>query len=196
MTYKSSPTSNGGELSEKWQDEVKLFIEGDFLPDYKQIVAGYLEEFNSLITDGTRINLVDTFGESNVHLIVGPPSSIQYLWPDMFNIIQNSYYNGYALYNTNSSHYIVKGRIWMESTTKNLFFHELGHILGLGHASDPYCSIGNSSIMCSSVQASEFNSFDIEIIKALYYPSTTVGLTQTEMRISIEEYIMENSILK
>lgn len=196
LTYKLSPTANGGELSEKWQDEVKLFIEGDFTPNYKQMVAGYLEEFNSLITDGTTLTLVDTVDESNVHLILGPPSSIQHIWPDMFNIIENSYYQGYAMYRTNSSHYIFNGRMWVDSTRKNIFIHELGHILGLGHTSNLYCDFENSSFMCSVALAFEFNTFDIEILKALYHSSTTVGLTQIEMRVLIEEYVMENSILQ
>ncbi|MGO3182353.1 MAG: Ig-like domain-containing protein [Aequorivita sp.] len=196
VTYNLSPNSSGGELSQKWKDEVKLFIEGNLTTNYKQMVAGYLEEFNSLITDGTTLTLVDTVDESNVHLILGPPHLIKNVWPDMFNIIENSQYEGYAMHNWNSSNYIYKGRIWVESTRKNIFIHELGHILGLGHASDPYCVFENSSFMCSSARASEFNTFDIEIIKALYHPNTTVGLTQIEMRVLIEEYIIENSILQ
>lgn len=131
------------------------------------MVAGYLQEFNSPITDGTTLTLVDAVDESNVHLILGPSPSIQHIWPDIFNIIENSNYEGYAIYRTNSSNYIFSGRIWVDSTRKNIFIHELGHILGLGHTSSLYCNIETSSFMCSATPAFEFNTFDIEIIKAL-----------------------------
>lgn len=195
LTYKLSPTASGGSLSEKWQDEVKLFIEGNITTNYQQMVESYLEEFNSFITDGTTLTLVNTVEESNVHLIMGPPSSIQVIWPDMFSLIENSSFKGYALYNTNSNYYIFNGRIWVNSSGTSIFIHELGHILGLGHTSNQYCDSEPLSFMCS-VTAPEFNIFDLEIIKALYHSGTTVGLTQIEMSMLIEEYVLENSILQ
>lgn len=195
VTYNLSPTSNGGSRSVKWRNELKLFIDGDITANYQQTVASSLEEFNVLITDGTTLNRVNTLEESNVHLILGPPSSIEYIWPDMFSLIENSSYQGYAMYTSNNNNYIYKGRIWVNTSGKGIFIHELGHILGFGHASSLYCDNGDRSYMCSSV-AQEFNTIDVEIIKALYHPGTAVGLTQTEMRMLIEEYVLANSILQ
>jgi hypothetical protein len=66
----------------------------------------------------------------------------------------------------------------------------------MGHSSSQYCGDGNISIMCSSAKATRLNWLDLEIIKALYNSDTMVGLTQTEMRILIEEYVKNNSILQ
>ncbi|MCK0144740.1 cadherin domain-containing protein [Arenibacter sp. F26102] len=195
LTYKLSPTSSGGSLSEKWQNEVKLFIEGNITTAYQQMIESFLEEFNALITDNTTLTLVSSLEESNVHLILGAQSSIQQIWPDMFNLVSDSNLQGYALYNANANNHIIEGRIWVNNTNKGIFIHELGHILGLGHTSNQYCDNGGRSFMCSA-PAPEFNTFDVEIIKALYHSGTSVGLTQTEMRMLIEEYIIENSILQ
>ncbi len=195
LTYKLSPTASGGTLSEKWQNEVKLFIDGNINTTYQQMIESRLDEFNALITDGTTLTLVNTFEESNIHLISGLQSSIQQVWPDMFNLITGSTFQGYALYNTDASNHIFKGRIWVNNQDVDIFIHELGHILGLGHTSNQYCENGDVSFMCSGT-APDFNTFDVEIIKALYQSDTSVGLTQTEMRMLIEEYIIENSILK
>lgn len=126
---------------------------------------------------------------------MGPTSSVQQTWPDMFDLIANSSFSGYALYNTDVNYHIFKGRIWVKSTGTSIFIHELGHILGLGHTSNLYCSGENPSFMCSAT-ADDFNLFDEEIIKALYHSDTIVGLNQTEMRMLIEDYIIENSILQ
>ena len=195
-TFNLSPTSNGNSLSTKWQNEIKVFIESEISSNLQLRIENYLEELNTLITDRTRILLVENLNQSNVHIISGPPSSIEQIWPDMYNLVVDTNFEGYALYDWSSDNYITRGRIWLGRPNRSLFIHELGHILGLGHASNSYCDNGNISFMCSVAKAEELNSFDKETIKALYHPGTLVGLSQTEMRNLIEEYVLINSILE
>lgn len=193
LTYKLSPTASGGAVSEKWQGEVKLFMEGDLPTDYQQTIQAYLDEFNSFLSDGTNILLVDTQEESNVHLIVGPSSSVINEWSDMYSFIKEGSFTGFALYDSNGSYNIFNGRIWMEYGNEALFKHEFGHIIGLGHTSDTYCDGQTWSVMCPGA-ASEFNTFDREIIKALYRTETPVGLTQGEMRTLVTAYLLQGDI--
>lgn len=193
LTYKLSPTTSGGSLSEKWQGEVKLYMQGDLPEDYQQTVQVYLDEFNALLSDGTNIVLVDTLEESNVRLIMGQTSSVATLWPDMYSQIKDGGFGGYALYDTNVDYNIFNGRIWMVDGNEALFKHEFGHIIGLGHTSDVYCEDQIRSFMCPAA-ASEFNTFDGEIIKALYRSETPVGLNQAEMRALVTSYLLQGDI--
>ncbi|GAB4511134.1 MAG: hypothetical protein Tsb004_15190 [Allomuricauda sp.] len=194
-TFNLSPTSNGNSLSTKWQNEIRVFVEGEIPIDFQLRIEDYFEELNRLITDGTTILIVDELNQSNVHLMLGPPSSIKQIWPDMYNLVVDTSFEGYALYDWNYSNYINSGRIWLGRPNTGLFIHELGHILGLGHASNSYCGAGDISFMCTTAKAEKLNSFDKEIITALYQPDALVGLSQTEMRNLIEEYVLINSIL-
>ncbi len=194
LTYKLSPTASGSALSEKWQGQVKLFLDGDLPSNYSQTVRGYLEEFNSFFTDGTMIELVNSQAESDIHLIMGPTSSVQAEWPDMFSQISGGNFSGYALYNTNGNFNIFRGRIWMNGPSAALFKHELGHIIGLGHTSDTYCDGEPTSVMCSAATAN-FNPFDREIIKTLYRPDTPVALSQNEMRALVTAYLEQGDIV-
>ncbi|TVZ16100.1 Ig-like domain-containing protein [Maribacter sp. MAR_2009_72] len=194
LTYKLSPTASGGNLSEKWQGAVQLYIEGDLPSDYAATVENYLDEFRALMTDGTTIELVATPEESNVHLIMGPTSAVVTIWPDMYDLISDGNFGGYALYNTDSDYQIYKGRIWMRGPDEGLFKHEFGHIIGLGHTSDQYCDTEATSVMCSG-PADQFSTFDQEIIKTLYRSETPVGLDQNAMRSLLTDYLIQGDIV-
>ncbi len=193
-TFNLSPTSISHNSNRKWQGEIKLYMTGEMPSNYQQEVEGYLEEFNAFLSDGTSLVLANSIQESNVRLIMGSTSSVQNVWPDMYTLINGNGFSGYAIYST-SANYIDNGRIWVESGNEDIFKHELGHILGLGHTSDQYCQEGDTkSFMCSNPFASTFNIFDIEIIKALYHPNIVVGLSQEEMRVMITDNILDGTI--
>lgn len=194
----SYDVATGRSLSEKWEGEIRIFLDGNITSNYRQMITGSLEEFNSYFTDGTTVKLVNTLETSNVHLIMGPRTLIRPIWPDMYDIIEFGFL-GYALNNKTVRNNIIRGRIWVDLPSRGLFMHELGHIIGLGHATETYCGLSdNRSIMCpeTASTASGFNPFDKEIIKALYHPGTPVSIRQNEMRTLITEYIIENSILE
>lgn len=194
VTYKLSPTASGGPLSEKWQGQINLFLEGNLPANYEQTVQGYLEEFNAFFTDGTNLALVTTQEESNVHLIMGPTTSVQQEWPDMYSLINGSGFGGYALNTSNVDYNLNNGRIWMQNDNEGLFKHELGHIIGLGHTSDAYCDGTSNSVMCPGT-AVEFTVFDTHIIKTLYRTETPVGLSQAQMRVLVDEYLVQGDIV-
>lgn len=193
LTYKLSPTASGGSLSEKWRQPIKLYMDGDLPDNFLQTVEGYLNEFRALMQEGTTIELVNSQQESNVHAVLGPTGAIANLWPDMFSLINNQGFGGYALYNSDGDFSIFNGRIWLGSTDEGLFKHELGHIIGLGHTSDAYCEDQVTSVMCSGA-ADEFNLFDREIIKILYDPNTPVGLNQIEMRELVTQLLINGEV--
>lgn len=197
ITFKLDPNSNGAPLSEKWTNELKLFLAGDITPEYRDLVEKEVSILNNLISDGTKIETVSMVDESNVRLYLGPSSEIEPFWPDMFEILRNANFLGYAVYSYDGNFNIYDGRIWVANDGMPIFRHELGHILGLGHASITYCgdeSLNDRSYMCSSL-AREYSNFDKGIIETLYHPAIQTGQNFEQLRPVVEELLLTDDIV-
>lgn len=197
ITFNLSPTSFGASRNEKWETDIKLFLQGGVSDTYRAEVASALVIFTDFFSPSLKCSLVDTQEESNVHLIFGEKDAIENVWPDMFNQIGAINFEGYALYDSASGYKINNGRIWVENESIPLFKHELCHVIGLGHASADYCDgnfDSNKSLMCSFL-SDDFSIFDKAIIQTLYKPEIQAGKFFSELKPVIEELLLTDAIL-
>ena len=194
MVFKFDTEWQSSEFTEKWSGEVKLFFDGNISEQYTSDSQMVLATMNSFFTDGTEFTLVDNEEDADVHLFLGSREEMGVKWPDMFEAIaSDTSYSGYYLYEWNSSFQIFAGRIWVSNASIPLLRHELGHILGLGHADATGCGTGDRSIMCRGL-ANDFSNADETIIRLLYHPSVTPGKTYEELRTIIEELLATNAV--
>lgn len=195
VTFNFSPTSSGGSVNEKWIGEVPIFLDGNISGAYRQIVMDELSELNGYFTDGANLVLADNLEDALVHLYLGNEDEIENLWPDMYSLISAGQFQGYALYGAGSGQ-ILNGRIWVKNDGMPIFRHELGHILGFGHASDPYCDNDGPeerSYMCSSL-AQEYSIFDRAMIRTLYHSDILPGVPFGALRPEIENLLLSGEI--
>lgn len=195
VTFNFSPTSFGGSVNEKWIGEVPIFLDGTIDEGYRQDVTREIAELNTLITDGTQLTLVNNLSEADIHVYLGDEADIQSLWGDMYSFISSGQFQGYALYNGGGGQ-IVNGRIWVKNSGMPIFRHELGHILGFGHASDTYCDNDGPearSYMCSSL-SQQYSSFDRAMIQMLYHPDILPGLTFEQLSPEVERLLLRGEI--
>ena len=195
VTFNFSPTSFGGLVNEKWIGDIPIFLDGAITEAYIERINQELQLLNDHMTDGSMLRLVNSVEASKIHLFLGNEDEIAGLWPDMYTLVSGGQFQGYALYNAGAGQ-ILQGRIWVKNSGRPIFRHELGHILGFGHASDDYCNNSGSqerSYMCSSL-AEDYSNFDAAMIQMLYHPEVLPGLTFEALRPTVEALLRSGEI--
>ena len=183
-------------LSEKWTTSLKLYLEGNISSDYRSEVQNALDEFNMLFSDGFEIVLTASLEEANVHAIRGELVAVRDVFPALYAAASQGSFSGYALYSGDGNFNITSGQIWLNNNTgMPLFKHELGHIIGLGHANNDYCgsNLTEKSIMCSNPGA-EFTTIDKGILSGLYHPDIEVCKTFSEISPILEMLLLTGGI--
>ncbi|MBE7697309.1 DUF2927 domain-containing protein [Tenacibaculum finnmarkense] len=180
----------------KWTKEISIFLDGNITSEYKKIVKEVLNTYNPLFSDGTKISLVKSAKESNVHLYNSTKDELASFWSDIYSYTGGAI--GYGTTSWSSSSYageriINEGRIWVETgSNTSLLFHELGHVLGLGHSSQKYCS---SSVMCGVPTAKTLSSFDKAMIKIRYHSDVKSDTSFEEMKPVIEKLLLNKEVV-
>lgn len=176
----------------KWQGTIKVFLDGNIADEFRALVNSRNTTLNSLMTDGTRIELVATRAASDVHIFLGAADQIENLWPDIYNIAAPGGIKGIASLDEIDENFVSrKARIWLSEGDESLYFHEFGHVLGFGHIDrcDP-ADEDNNSLMCPvAIIGLDLSPFDQDLIRFTYHPSMLAGTEVSEVFGIIEKII-------
>lgn len=193
MVFNFDSEWEGPEFNSKWAGEVKMFLDGEVSEEFVTSIQEVLTELNTFLTDGTSFALTNDVEEASIHLFSGTREELGGLWPDMIDVMNGRSFSGFYLYQWDSNFNIFAGRLWVGNQGMPLLRHELGHILGLGHADATGCGSGQRSIMCSGL-ANDFSDADEAIIRLLYHPSIPTGLSYEQLRETLEELLRTNAV--
>lgn len=176
----------------KWQGTIKVFLDGNIAEEFTARVRARNTTLNSLMTDGTKIELVDTRAASDVHIYMGPADQIENLWPNLYAVVSGGGIKGVAILDEIDENYVTqKARIWLSEGNESLYFHEFGHVLGFGHIDrcDPEDE-DNNSLMCPvAIIGLNLSPFDQDLIRFTYDPAMLPGTQEAEVFAIIEKII-------
>ncbi|MEL7270682.1 MAG: hypothetical protein AAGL34_14005 [Bacteroidota bacterium] len=176
--YGRETLSEGG-FSAKLKGEIRIFLDGTFNDNFIGNVSQEIGLLNTFMSDGTSLVLTDTLEDADIHLFVGTYEELEVLWNDIFSIVQQYNFGGYASSNFDLNDLSISGgRIYMINQGTSLLIHEIGHILGLGHSSAGFCQNNSNatlSFMCPAALRQTYSKFDSGIIRTLYHPDIPIG---------------------
>ncbi|MGB6150652.1 MAG: cadherin domain-containing protein [Pricia sp.] len=179
LTFWKGPSHNGNDVVQKWYSEMKLHLGGAITANYKTTVESVIGEYNDLFEGGDfSISLTEDSEEANAELFFGTKEEVEALWPDMYDVIKDGNYSGYAMTPSQNA-VLVSTRIWISNPIEVLFKHELGHALGFGHSNK--CD-DEHSFLCSQISAdNDILPVEADIIRYLYSNDVSAGMTEAEI---------------
>jgi hypothetical protein len=188
LTLWKGPNNTPVAFNQRWEDPMKIYLMGNFNEAYKTTVENVSDQFNQFMVEGDfDISLTEVEEESNTQVFVGTKAEVAAVWPDMYEIIKDKTYDGYAITPSENA-ILLSSRIWLSSDYEVLFQHELGHALGLGHSD--LCET-DQSFMCSNISLDkQIMPMEQDIIKYLYHKDMHSGLSESEI-----EKVLANILL-
>jgi predicted Zn-dependent protease len=188
LTLWKGPNNTPVAFNQRWEDPMIIYLMGNFIEAYKTTVENVSDQFNQFMVEGDfDISLTEVEEESNTQVFVGTKAEVAAVWPDMYEIIKDKTYDGYAITPSENA-ILLSSRIWLSSDYEVLFQHELGHALGLGHSD--LCET-DQSFMCSNISLDkQIMPMEQDIIKYLYHKDMHSGLSESEI-----EKVLANILL-
>jgi hypothetical protein len=179
------------ERNTKWSQPINIFMDGTISTAFTNNVTEILSTMNALFTSSDfTINLTEDSDLANTHLFYGTKEALAGKWADMYDLVKDQTFNGYALTNGSTAS-ITGARIWVSNEAGVLFQHELGHSIGLGHSDR--CD-GQLSFMCSNITLeSTLLEEEREVLRLLYHKDMSGGLTAMELQAHLSNIlVLEN----
>jgi len=188
LTLWKGPNNTPVDFNQKWGSPMKMYLDGSISTDFNTTVQSVIAQFNTLTSTGDfDISLVNNLQEANAHVFFGAKSEVEAIWPDMYDIIKDASFDGYAS-TPSENGFLLSTRIWVSSDYEVLFKHELGHALGFGHSNR--CDT-EKSFLCSTIEIdNNILSIEEDVIRYLYHSDMGVGLSESEI-----ETILANMLL-
>ena len=147
-------------------------------------------EINELATDGFKINIVNNSSQSNYYIFFGSGSDYAQLYPSQTNFVVSNW--GLFSVFWNSQNQLTSGHMYVDinranlAEQKHLLREELTQSLGLARDSQKY---PESIFQSAWTTTTEYTSIDSDLIRLLYHPDMSTGLTEAQVDVVLKEIL-------
>ena len=181
---------NASPVIRKWQTDMVIYYAGEQDPVVRAELKLVTEELNAMFTDGFSIKVTGNGNLANCTIYTGPKSSVKSLFPDKAPLLRQNagfFMVGWDSTNAITNAFIFIDAISCDSTTlKHLVREELTQSLGLGNDS---CRHNGSIFQQSWTNTTDYSDLDRTLIRLLYSPGITPGLTSSDLTPVISQLI-------
>lgn len=134
LALQKNDSENSKEFVQKWTSPIKMFISGAAPNDFDTMVEDVLTEYNELFSKSDfTMSTTTVSADANAQLFFGTKADVEAQWPDMYDLIKDGTYSGFAMTPSNNA-VLSTTRIWISIAHPVLLRHEFGHVLGFGHS--------------------------------------------------------------
>jgi hypothetical protein len=179
------------QITRKWKDGMRIFVGGNKTPALMNELTSIIAELNSLATDGFAMSLVSDSLDMNYYIFLGSAADYGKIFPSQAGLAIDNW--GLFSVSWNSSNEIENGTMYVDISRANdveerhLLREELTQSLGLAKDSGRY----NDSIFQSQwTLTTAYSNIDKDLIRLLYHPRMTVGLSKGESETVLTDIIL------
>jgi len=181
---------NVSRITRKWNSEVNISIGGEANDELINELEKIKTEINELATDGFKINIVNNSSQSNYYIFFGSGSDYAQLYPSQTNLVDSNW--GLFSVFWNSQNQLISGHMYVDinranlAEQKHLLREELTQSLGLARDSQKY---PESIFQSAWTTTTEYTSIDSDLIRLLYHPDMSTGLTEAQVDVVLKEIL-------
>lgn len=181
---------NVSRITRKWNSEVNISIGGEPSDELINELEKIKTEINELATDGFKINIVNNSSQSNYYIFFGSGSDYAQLYPDQANLVDSNW--GLFSVFFNNQNQLISGQMYVDinranlAEQKHLLREELTQSLGLARDSQKY---PESIFQSAWTTTTEYTSMDSDLIRLLYHPDMSIGLTEDQVDVVLKEIL-------
>lgn len=182
------------QITRKWAGPMRVFVEGAGNVVLEQELASVVDELNGLVSDDFSIEIVKSRTGANFLVYFGSPSEYRALYPEdsKFTYSNSGIYRVYW----NGSNQITRGRMFVNTVStgvieqRSVLREELTQSLGLGRDSE---LVQESIFQSRYTTPTTFADIDREVIRLLYHPRVTTGLSRQEVAFILTEILLDEN---
>ena len=181
---------NASKITRKWNSDLNIFIGGEKNKELITELEKIITEINELATDGFKINIVNNSSQSNYYIFFGSGNEYAQLYPSQVNLVDSNW--GLFSIFWNSQNQLIKGHMYVDIyranlvEQKHLLREELTQSLGLARDSKKY---PESIFQSEWTSTNKYTLIDNDLIRLLYHPDMSVGLTETQVDEVLKEIL-------
>lgn len=181
---------NASKITRKWNSDLNIFIGGEKNKELITELEKIITEINELTTDGFKINIVNNSSQSNYYIFFGSGNEYAQLYPSQVNLVDSNW--GLFSIFWNSQNQLIKGHMYVDIyranlvEQKHLLREELTQSLGLARDSKKY---PESIFQSEWTSTNKYTLIDNDLIRLLYHPDMSVGLTETQVDEVLKEIL-------
>jgi hypothetical protein len=180
-------------VTRKWNRTMKVFLDGSIKTEHILELEKIVSEINTLMTDNFQVEIVHNKAASNLHLYIGTAEEFASLYPSDATLAKSN--SGIYRVFWNRKNEIFNGYVFIRNTTtmeeqRHAIREELTQSLGLGQDSPLY---EESIFQLRYTLPTEYAPIDKDLIRLLYHPRITTGLTAEEVEIILADILLSES---
>ncbi|WP_420575352.1 DUF2927 domain-containing protein [Ekhidna sp.] len=180
-------------ITRRWNNDMKIYVGGNPTSELLSELDIIVKDINGLTASGFSVEIVNDSVQSNFYIHFGSGASYSEIFPSQSNLIDSNW--GLFTIFWNGSSELYTGYMYVDIfransiEQKHLLREELTQSLGL--ARDSFLYSESIFQQAFSTKVIEYSKIDKDLIRLLYHPKMSVGLSANQVDGVLRNILLE-----